>query len=121
MTDLRTAAEAARDAYARDYPMRTADMHRENCDCLRCAMDALTAALDADGWRPIETAPKDGTSILVCDVKSDSVDQVEWSTEFDDDGMWHATGGKRKTGNSLGYQAKLWMPLPRPPKGCGHE
>lgn len=54
--DLRTAAEAARDAYARDYPLRTADMHRADCDCLRCAMDALTAALDADGRGPKRAA-----------------------------------------------------------------
>lgn len=30
-------------AYDRDYPMRTADQHRDGCDCLRCSVDALRA------------------------------------------------------------------------------
>ena len=37
------AASKVVSAYDRDYPMRTADQHRDDCDCLRCSVDALRA------------------------------------------------------------------------------
>ena len=62
------------------------------------------------GWRPIETAPKDGTSILVSDGAE--VDQAEF---WDDRGYWVAIGGKCAAGNGLGYDPTHWMPLPPAP------
>ena len=58
------------------------------------------AQLQAESqWHPIDQAPKGsecfgGVSILVTDGYS--VDQVEWEWEYE---FWHATGGKRKSGN----------------------
>lgn len=46
---VRVAAQDAIDAYKRQNPMRTADFHQSACDCLRCAMDNLEAALLHDG------------------------------------------------------------------------
>jgi hypothetical protein len=71
-------------------------------------------------WEPIETAPKDGTSILVFDG---SVRKTKWYThymngkpnpyrapEWEQDEMYGGFGG---------YQGPLrpthWMPLPEPP------
>ena len=52
LTTLRTTNERLReglewfaDAYDRDHPMRTADMHHDKCDCLRCCRDNARAAL----------------------------------------------------------------------------
>ena len=61
MTDIDTTPSSAGDlvsrkalarvvaAYDRDYFMRTADMHRDGCGCLRCAVDALRALAGEGG------------------------------------------------------------------------
>ncbi len=43
---LREAAQAAIDALDRDTPFRSADFHREDCQCCRCKLDWLRAALE---------------------------------------------------------------------------
>jgi hypothetical protein len=59
-------------------------------------------------WQPIETAPKDGTWILVYPAYSDTVAMVRWE-------------GKRPprwqmlTGISIPCAPTRWMPLPPPP------
>jgi len=67
----------------------------------------------ADGWRPIETAPKDGTWVLVCDrcrcrIASNYYDhdqRDEWTTD----------------GEGFLIQPKLWQPLPPRPQEKGGE
>lgn len=54
------------------------------------------------GWRPIETAPKDGTEILASECGA--IDVVKW---------WK--GGFREA-NNLRMHPDVWMPLPEPPK-----
>jgi hypothetical protein len=71
-------------------------------------------------WQPIETAPKDGTPILVADAKS--VEVGVWQEETEDDtecgvvtipgfdaGWW---GSEWQPG---GKQPTHWMPMPDPP------
>ena len=41
--EARDKARSVADAYDRANPMRTADIHRDGCDCLRCAVDAIRA------------------------------------------------------------------------------
>jgi hypothetical protein len=60
-----------------------------------------------DEWKPIETAPKDGTRIRV--IRGDLQDTVEWFhplndwlVERDPDGVHHVL---------LSWQPTHWMPL----------
>ena len=43
---LREVSKAVLFQYKRDNPMRTADWHEHDCECLRCCMDWLSAALN---------------------------------------------------------------------------
>lgn len=69
---------------------------------------------DATPWQPIETAPRDGTSILACDVlMGDSCAVVFW---FDDD-KW-PTGWQWATADGTGYHVDKfthWIPVPEQP------
>lgn len=57
-------------------------------------------------WQPIETAPRDGTRILVVSGGWHDVAYVGWN---DDDGepVWF--------NGDVPVQASHWMPLPAPP------
>ena len=89
----------------------------------------LAAPVAAQGWLPIESAPKDGTDILVLlDVASVHVVHIAWwRKEGDlDDGTDEDVGWWSYVTNSVsqekleGYREPLyWMPLPAPPPGCG--
>jgi hypothetical protein len=80
---------------------------------------ALVTKTPAPGWRPIESAPKDGTPILVA-FKNKGVFQVFWSEEPFGPGIgaWCVTDCKYEDRPLRGYSegAELgWMPLPTPP------
>ena len=59
-------------------------------------------------WQPIETAPKDGTHILVC-VEKKYVYLVWW---FDNPRGWCWD----LTNTPMVGSPSHWMPLPEPPK-----
>ena len=67
-------------------------------------------------WKPIETAPKDGTMILVCLPRmmnlivraSYSTVYKYWKTDHDTDGGI--------TNPTFFHEGDFWMPLPDPPK-----
>lgn len=66
-----------------------------------------TAGLGA--WLPIETAPKDGTRILLCFRRGDITI-----------GFWHQPGNPKVPGFWSGYSvstryAEYWIPLPKAP------
>ena len=76
------------------------------------ASDA-TCASRKEGWQPIETAPKDGTPILL-------------TAEPDDDGQasiiigcWYKNGWYAWTREKHEWPT-LWMPLPAAPEPQGH-
>jgi hypothetical protein len=65
--------------------------------------------MSADGWKPISSAPKDGTSILI-------------ATRSHSDGLviakWHQRGRYQEFIDDSGesyHDASHWMPLPPPP------
>ena len=70
----------------------------------RARLFALARRGAEAGWRPIETAPKDGTHVLIYN------------------GHWHITAWEANqwrpihTYNSLVMGATHWMPLPAPPQ-----
>jgi hypothetical protein len=58
-------------------------------------------------WQPIETAPRDGTEVLVF------TREIGQMVVFFDAGLW------REKANWLGLKnpPTYWMPLPKPPEG----
>jgi hypothetical protein len=66
---------------------------------------------ERDGWLPIETAPKDGTDVLVFVQETG-----EQFVAYHDRGSWvYALIPRLKGGGSLCCAATYWMPLPEPP------
>ena len=55
-------------------------------------------------WQPIETAPRDGTTIIVHDGR-EGMDARLWFTSAEPNYMGPEYAGMR-----------FWMPLPEPPK-----
>lgn len=53
-------------------------------------------------WQPIETAPKDGRVVLLCD---------QMGNRWTDSSHWHIKNG-------CGLPPTHWMPLPEPPKAA---
>jgi hypothetical protein len=70
------------------------------------------------GWQPIETAPKDGTDVLLLRMSGDGViaapvvDIGHWATWYSGDSeyTWVMNCGD---GSS---SADYWMPIPPPPQ-----
>lgn len=67
-------------------------------------------------WQPIDTAPKDGTSVLVSDGRASGGFMNVVAYELDDRGpwVWHTNDG-------ISYHAEAfthWMPLPAPPEAA---
>ena len=60
-------------------------------------------------WQPIETAPKDGTWVLVCQGQNNIIRSAKWSIDYD---HWEVSSG------AMSYIAGVthWMPLPEPPQ-----
>lgn len=56
-------------------------------------------------WQPIETAPRDGTTILVVNAKIGLYSVEEWRQ-----GAWRNDEG-------LTVRGTHWIPLPTPPRG----
>ncbi len=81
--------------------------------------EAWLARAEADGWRPIESAPRDGTLILL--ARGERVTYGHWvrleDAEDIDEPYWHSWDGGFLTDPE--YDATHWMPLPAPPKEDG--
>ena len=59
-------------------------------------------------WKPIETAPKDGSEILTCNMRQGGIMRLIY---------WYRTAGQwREKGNVIVcLQDTHWMPLPKKP------
>ena len=88
-------------------------------------------------WRPIETAPKDGTDMLVMDnhapgLPSGTADEC-WAGNTAVAAFWREEGEGLEDGEWVCYMDRIidpglhfkpthWMPLPAPPRETqGHE
>ena len=93
----------------------------------RQALTTLQAYIERDGWMPIESAPKDGTEVIVCGLDMGSAITSIWfeKDEFRDygpEGGWcypsYHNGGSLYEGvDVIEPQPTHWRPLPTPPKG----
>lgn len=90
-------------------------------------MDYARAAVLADrerreGWQPIETAPRDGTTVVVY-FKGHGPMTVAWEDPWGDGpeaATWCVTDHKHGPYPVRGYRTgddTHWMPLPEPPTG----
>jgi len=84
---------------------------------LSAAIHNARAALAADGWQPIETAPQDGTRCLIYvprepSVSSDNTFDIYeacYMGDYSGGNIWFSRG-------TMIYGATRWQPLPAPPK-----
>lgn len=67
------------------------------------------SAPDANGWMPIETAPKDGTDVLVTSREPLTSSQPQIAGYFDDG--WFSEHAPFTRIEGLTH----WQPLPEPP------
>lgn len=75
-------------------------------DRIRSCADELAAALAEQGWRSMDSAPRDGTRILWCDVERTA--RIRWFMNVINWPEYDAC-----------FEAGWWMPLPPPPPGGG--
>ncbi|HLO79197.1 MAG TPA: hypothetical protein VK196_22290 [Magnetospirillum sp.] len=78
------------------------------------ARAALTAPPAPSPWRPIETAPKDGTQFLTWDGHYGiRIGRCVVRPDHDD---WLSYMDAHKGSSKGGIRATFWMPLPSPPQ-----
>ena len=68
-------------------------------------------------WQPIETAPRDGTEVLVCRVYEGGQARYAVAYNYDDGNGWRDMGDLGWAGmtNDDDNRPTHWMPLPEPP------
>jgi hypothetical protein len=87
------------------------------CTAFNAGVSACIAARPSPGWRPIESAPKDGTRILAWRPELGEPYIVRWAVDepFGDVETWTTDS------EGPGYSSELadvthWMPLPPSPE-----
>lgn len=69
-------------------------------------------------WQPIETAPKDGTPIIVGVAGLDrSSGEAHWWQGEDGRGGWQTWDGANHRRTVYATTPTHWMPMPAPPAG----
>lgn len=68
-----------------------------------------------NNWQPIETAPKDGTYVIIYVEWPDVENQIVVANWVDHGFTWSWRPVDALTVNYLNVH--YWMPLPKPPKG----
>jgi len=83
---------------------------------------ALTDSVALDGWQPIETAPRDGTEILIA-IGSDYIGSAFYADDDSDPYPWKFfdRNGIKPLANGIRDDRMgptHWMPLPAPPSSA---
>ena len=66
-------------------------------------------------WQPIETAPKDGTKLLLCEsVDENYIFVGSWSETRNP--KWYGTNWYCVEYDAFNHAPTHWMPLPQPPE-----
>jgi hypothetical protein len=104
--------------------------HEAVSECLRCnalflANETLKpqASNEAHGWRPIESAPRDGTWILAYGTTYPGQEAFSYVAKWSDDGFggkvdmrWCIAGSYDNDAGWERVEATHWQPLPEPPQ-----
>ena len=110
-------------------PLDTSQYHKDRAELIRI-VEQLQAQVDALQWQPIETAPKDGTRVLVCadiwmwdrtidkEVTAPQTLIAEWRDRewAVDDWNYDCCGCSPET-----VKPAHWMPLPEPPQALKEQ
>ena len=86
----------------------------QSLDLLREENERLKADAGLSEWQPIETAPKDGTDILV--MTGETMHVVRWINIHGDFDYWAVDDNKHGPFTLRGKAPTNWMPLPEQPK-----
>ena len=89
-------------------------LHRNHFkESLEDLCEKIAVVLQKGEWQPIETAPKDGTDILLYTLKHEQIVGV-FKTRTDGSAFWEC--GVYPTGfSAIVNVITHWMPLPDPP------
>ncbi len=106
------------------------DVYRRHARAAMSAMPAAIRTTPGDAWQTIESAPKDGTPILVFfNTSWLGVVQVRWDSPHEHDvtpenGIWCVDDNKHGPYPVRGYSDgddTHWRPLPTPPTSTGDK
>ena len=86
----------------------------QSLDLLREENERLRKDAGLIEWQPIETAPKDGTDILV--MTGETMHVVRWINIHGDFDYWAVDDNKHGPFTLRGKAPTHWMSLPEPPK-----
>ena len=86
----------------------------QSLDLLREENERLKADAGLIEWQPIETAPKDGTDILV--MTGETMHVVRWINIHGDFDYWAVDDNKHGPFTLRGKAPTHWIQLPEPPK-----
>ena len=86
----------------------------QSLDLLREENERLRNDAELSEWQPIETAPKDGTDILV--MTGETMHVVRWINIHGDFDYWAVDDNKHGPFTLRGKAPTHWMSLPEPPK-----
>ena len=81
---------------------------------------ALASNDQLGAWQPIETAPQDGTDVLVCRTYPHSCAEYAVAHNYGDGSGWRDMGDIGLAGMTVDddNQPTHWMPLPAPPQSA---
>lgn len=103
-------ASATEDDERAEALTKLADLRAERMEGMRAALEAALPLLEGDGWRPIESAPRDGTHIMVPGQFSGmEIDEAQWDEDTNPEGWWSVK-------LDLPLEPTHWQPLPAPPQ-----
>ena len=86
----------------------------QSLDLLREENERLRKDAGLIEWQPIETAPKNGTDILV--MTGETMHVVRWINIHGDFDYWAVDDNKHGPFTLRGKAPTHWLPLPEPPK-----
>ena len=103
---------------------RTHCAHHDRClaECVPADLRASTPSPEGQTWQPIETAPKDGSEVLVIyDADSHEVGPAYFSRADGGQDAWMWADLSLDDENCFVGNPTYWMPLPSPPTPEGTQ